>query len=78
MSELILLKKQLAEAEAAYHSLMLGNAIVTTSSPDGSATYNQASRPRLEAYISRLKSNIDASESSTKAVRSPIYFVHPE
>ena len=78
MSELTTLNKQLAEAEAAYHSLMLGNAVATVSSPDGSVTYNQASRVRLEGYIARLKEQIAALESSTAAVRSPTYFVHPK
>ena len=54
-----LLKKRLTEAEEAYHQLMLGDKEVSISVGSfGTATYNQASIPKLEAYISNLKSQI--------------------
>lgn len=56
---LIELKERLAEAEEAYHKLMLGDKEVSVSVGSfGSTTYNQTSAKQLEAYISNLKSQI--------------------
>ncbi len=59
------LKTRLAEAEEAYHKLMIGEKEVTVSVGSfGSTTYNQASRTALESYISSLKSQIAAAEGT--------------
>ena len=57
------LKTRLAQAEEAYHKLMIGEKEVSVSVGSfGSTTYNQASRTALESYISSLKSQIAAVE----------------
>ena len=59
------LKTRLAQAEEAYHELMIGEKEVTVSVGSfGSTTYNQASRTALESYISSLKSQIAAAEGT--------------
>ncbi len=60
-----ILKTRLAQAEEAYHKLMIGEKEVTVSVGSfGSTTYNQASRTALESYISSLKSQIAAAEGT--------------
>lgn len=60
-----ILKSRLAEAEEAYHKLMIGEKEVSVSVGSfGSTTYNQASRTALESYISSLKSQIAAAEGT--------------
>ena len=60
-----ILKTRLAEAEEAYHKLMIGEKEVTVSVGSfGSTTYNQASRTALESYIRSLKSQIAAAEGT--------------
>ena len=59
------LKTRLAQAEEAYHKLMIGEKEVTVSVGSfGSTTYHQASRTALESYISSLKSQIAAAEGT--------------
>lgn len=59
------LKTRLAQAEEAYHKLMIGEKEVTVSVGSfGSTTYSQASRTALESYISSLKSQIAAAEGT--------------
>ena len=53
------IKQRLAEAEEAYHRLMIGDKEVSVSVGNfGSTTYNQTSIKGLEAYIASLKSQI--------------------
>ncbi len=60
-----ILKTRLAEAEEAYHKLMIGEKEVSVSVGNfGTTTYNQASRSALESYISSLKAQIAAAEGS--------------
>ena len=60
-----ILKTRLAQAEEAYHKLMIGEKEVTVSVGSfGSTTYNQACRTALESYISSLKSQIAAAEGT--------------
>lgn len=60
-----ILKTRLAEAEEAYHKLMIGEKEVSVSVGSfGSTTYKQASRTALESYISSLKSQIAAAEGT--------------
>ena len=67
-----ILKTRLAEAEEAYHKLMIGEKEVSVSVGNfGTTTYNQASRSALESYISSLKSQIAAAEG-TPTVRRKI------
>lgn len=57
------LRTRLAEAEVAYHKLMIGEKEVSISVGNfGSTTYNQASINKLEAYISNLKSQISKAQ----------------
>lgn len=57
------LKIRLAEAEEAYHKLMIGAREVSVNVGNfGSVTYNQASRTALEAYISNLKAQLAEAE----------------
>ena len=67
-----ILKTRLAEAEEAYHKLMIGEKEVSVSVGNfGTTTYNQASRSALESYISSLKAQIAAAEG-TPTVRRKI------
>ena len=60
-----ILKTRLAEAEEAYHRLMIGEKEVSVSVGNfGTTTYSQASRSALESYISSLKAQIAAAEGS--------------
>lgn len=60
------IKTRLAEAEEAYHQLMIGAKEVSVNVGNfGSVTYNQTSRTALEAYISSLKSQIAAAEGTS-------------
>lgn len=48
--------EQLAEARAAYHRLMIGEALVSITDQNGERVeYNRASAPRLAAYIADLE-----------------------
>lgn len=78
MTALIDLQAKLKEAENVLHQKMLGNQILTSSSPDGSVTYNQLSVTQLQQYISDLKRQI-AVEAGTPQTgkRAPMYFSHP-
>ena len=65
-----ILKTRLAEAEEAYHRLMIGEKEVSVSVGNfGTTTYNQASRSALESYISSLKAQIAAAEGSSTGRR---------
>ena len=60
-----ILKTRLAEAEEAYHQLMIGAREVSVNiGTFGSVTYNPTSRTALEAYILSLKSQIAAAEGT--------------
>ena len=59
------IKTRLAEAEEAYHKLLIGAKEVSVNVGNfGSVTYNQTSRTSLEAYISSLKSQIAAADET--------------
>lgn len=61
---------RLAEAEEAYHKLMIGAREVSVNVGNfGSVTYNQASRTALEAYISNLKAQLAEAEGLAVARR---------
>ena len=65
-----ILKNRLAEAEEAYHHLMIGAREVSVNVGNfGSVTYNQASRTSLETYITNLKSQIAVAEGKTSVRR---------
>ncbi len=67
------LQTRLAEAEEAYHRLMIGAQEVSVNVGNfGSVTYNQTSRTALEAYISSLKSQIAAAEGTSVGRRKII------
>ena len=60
------LKIRLAEAEEAYHKLMIGAKEVSVNVGNfGSVSYNQTSRAELAAYISNLKSQLAIAEGKS-------------
>lgn len=68
--EIETLKSRLAEAEEAYHQLMIGAREVSVNIGNfGSVTYNQANRTNLETYIANLKSQIAAADGKTSVRR---------
>lgn len=68
--EIETLKSRLAEAEEAYHQLMIGAREVSVNIGNfGSVTYNQTSRTNLETYIANLKSQITAAEGKMNGQR---------
>lgn len=70
------IKTRLAEAEEAYHKLLIGAKEVSVNVGNfGSVTYNQTSRTALEAYISSLKSQIAAAEGTSVGRRRIIKIV---
>jgi len=71
MTDIEILKKRLAEAEDARHSLMVGKSAVSVTSDGDTVQYTRASLPRLDAYIRDLKSQLGMS-SGRDAKR--IYF----
>ena len=59
------LQTRLAEAEEAYHQLMIGAREVSVNVDNfGSVTYNQTSHAALEAYIADLKAKLAEAEGS--------------
>ncbi len=67
------LRTRLAEAEEAYHKLLIGEKEVSVSVGNfGSTTYNQTSRSALEAYITSLKEQINVAEGKTVGRRKII------
>ncbi|WP_368924611.1 MULTISPECIES: gpW family head-tail joining protein [Brevundimonas] len=51
--------ERLRDAEAALHALLTGTAAVEVSDQNGERVkYNQASAPRLQAYVDRLRAEI--------------------
>ena len=68
MTDRITLLKRLKEAEEALHQLMIGKSAVSLSRGDAggnsrSYQYAQADIPRLERYISQLKSRLGLCSS---------------
>ncbi len=67
------LRTRLAEAEEAYHKLLIGEKEVSVSVGNfGSTTYNQTSRSALETYITSLKQQINLAEGKTSCRRKII------
>lgn len=72
MSDLITLCQRLLEAEGALHRLMIGELEVTISVGGyGATTYAQTDINKLNAYISKLKSEIAAKEGHPR--RGPLF-----
>lgn len=60
------IKTRLAEAEEAYHQLMIGAKEVSVNVGNfGSVTYNQTSRAALDAYIADLKAKLAEAEGTS-------------
>lgn len=72
MSDLAAKQLQLAEAEAAYHKLMLGQSAVSVSESGRAVSYTAATAGSLAAYIDRLKAEI-ARLGGSSSRRGPIY-----
>ena len=59
------IKIRLAEAEEAYHKLLIGAKEISVNVGNfGSVTYNQTSRTALEAYIADLKAQLAEAEGT--------------
>lgn len=59
------IKTRLAEAEEAYHKLLIGAKEVSVNVGNfGSVTYNQTSRTALETYIADLKAQLAEAEGT--------------
>jgi gpW len=72
MPDLITLSQRLLDAEGALHRLMIGELEVTVSVGGfGATTYAQTDINKLNAYISRLKSEIAAIEGRPR--RGPLF-----
>jgi len=72
MTDLVTLRQRLLEAEGALHRLMTGELEVTVSVGGyGATTYAQTDIDKLNAYISRLKSEIAAKEGRPR--RGPLF-----
>lgn len=69
MTDLATLQTRLAEAEAAYHQLLTGAKAATVGSAGRNVSYTQADAPRLAAYISNLKSQVAALDSTSASRR---------
>lgn len=60
------IKTRLAEAEEAYHQLMIGAREVSVNVGNfGSVTYSQTNRAALEAYIADLKAKLAEAEGTS-------------
>lgn len=65
------LKTKLAEAETAYHTVMLGGKTASvTFGPSKSVTYTQANLAELRRYINDLRDQIAACGGDSKARRT--------
>lgn len=59
------IKTRLAEAEEAYHQLMIGAREVSVNVGNfGSVTYSQTNRAALEAYMADLKAQLAEAEGT--------------
>ena len=73
-NELTQLRTQLAEAESAYHRLMLGEQVVRVQDQSGeSITYNNANASRLKAYIETLRLQISTAAPINKGPIRPMF-----
>ena len=61
MADLATLQARLAEAEAAYHKLQLGEKEVSVAYGDKQVSFNRAGLADLSAYINQLKAQIAAA-----------------
>lgn len=71
------IKTRLAEAEEAYHKLLIGAKEVSVNVGNfGAVTYNQTSQTALEAYIADLKAQLAEAEGIVMMKRKiiKIYF----
>ena len=72
MTDITTLRERLFEAEGALHRLMIGELEVTVSVGGyGATTYAQTDINKLNAYISKLKSEIAAIEGRPR--RGPLF-----
>lgn len=67
------LQTRLAEAEEAYHQLMIGAREVSVNVGNfGSVTYNQTNRAALETYIADLKNKLSQAKGLSIGCRKII------
>ena len=69
------LEKQIAEAKAAYHSLMTGTAVVEVVDQNGERVrFNPAKKSDLYAYIMSLENQLPCSQLPLCAPKGPAGF----
>ena len=73
MADLATLQKQLTEAEAALHSLMMGQQVVEIRVNGRFIRKTEADKGSLKSYVSDLKAQINRLEGGSSP-RSPIGF----
>lgn len=73
--ELTALKLKIAEAETAYHRLMLGGAVVEVTDQNGEKVrYAQANRSGLYSYIQTLKALLPSDDAARPTSGPPLRF----
>lgn len=73
MTDILILKGRLLEAETALHQLLIGAKTTSVSYEGKSVSYTQANIDQLRAYIADLKQQIGTIEGSMPR-RGPIHF----
>ncbi len=71
--DISVLRSRLAEAEAAHHSLLLGQSAVSISGGGTSVTYTAAQADTLAGYIATLRAKIATAAGGGGSARRPIY-----
>lgn len=69
MTDLATLQARLTEAESAYHRLLTGSLEESIGLGDMQVRYTRSEAPQLGAYISILKSQVAALDSTTASRR---------
>lgn len=72
MTDVATLRERLAEAEAAYHKLALGEAEASVTYGSTMVAYKSADLGKLKAYIADLKRQIAAAGDATMPRRRAI------
>jgi len=75
MTDVLVLKSRLLEAETAYHDIMTGKAVRKWVDQNGeSVEYSRANVSQLSSYIEALKAEIALLEGARPPYRGPLRF----
>lgn len=75
MTDLATLQARLVEAQAAYHTIMLGGGVVVVVDQNGERVeYSRASGPALAKYIATLQAQINAM-LGVAVIGGPLRFI---